>query len=386
LFIAAEVALSIVLLVGAGLLMRSFVRMTNVSLRFDADNLLVATTQLMGQRYTNSANRDTFFRELQQRVAAVPGITGVTVATSLPPDGGFSFDVTVEPEGQPARPVQGRIGFNFVANNFFNVMGIPILRGRSFGGEDTPQSPPMIVVSRTMAERFWPDMDPIGRRVRFQSNGPWLTVVGVAADLGRRRLDAADYTMDYYGSATQNGWRGQMVLITRNAADSTTMAALIKKEMWAVDPNQPIVSLRTASETLAESTAEPRFYLILMSIFASSAMLLAAVGIYGVVSHAVVQRTAEIGIRMSLGARRADVFRLIFARVAAVTTLGLTLGLFGAFALKGLLSGLLFELSPADPIAFAASVPLLCFVALIGGGIPAFRATRMDPLSALRVD
>jgi putative ABC transport system permease protein len=386
LLIAAEVALSIVLLVGAGLLMRSFLRLTNVSLGFDASSVLVTTTQLQGKRYTDPIVRDAFFRELQQRIGALPDVIGVTAATSLPPDGNIGFDVEIEPEGQPVQAVRGRVGFNFVADNFFEMLGIPILRGRSFSREDTPEAPPVIVVSRTMAERFWPNADPLGRRLRFRSDGPWMTVVGVVADLGRRSLDARDYAMDYYESAAQKQWPGQMVLITRDVADAASLVPLIKEEIWAVDPNQPVVSMRSADDVLADSTSEPRFYLMLMSIFAASAMLLAAVGIYGVVSHAVIQRTAEIGIRVSLGAQRSDVFRLVFARVVAVTAIGLALGLLGALTLSRLLAGLLFGVSAADPITFVVSVLVLFSAALIGAGVPAFCATRVNPLIALRAE
>jgi putative ABC transport system permease protein len=190
--------------------------------------------------------------------------------------------------------------------------------------------------------------------------------------------------MDYYDSAAQNEWRGQMQLIARAAGDPAALVALIRDAVWAVDPDQPIIDIGLATDIVAESTAEPRFYLLLMSVFAGSAMLLAAVGVYGVTSYTVSRRTAEIGIRMSLGARSADAFRLILRRAIAITVIGLGVGLASALALARLLRGLLFEVSPTDPATYVIIAMVLFGVAMIASLVPAIRATRIDPLTALR--
>jgi putative ABC transport system permease protein len=388
--IVAEVAISFVLLIGAGLMIRSFLRLSHVSPGFEIRNLLTLSLNLPSRLYPTIDHQRNFLAQVQQRIAAVPGVEGVTVATGIPPrGGGFSFNVEVEVEGRSIDKLDPKhfLPFNSVAPNYFQVLRIPFLRGRTFEPQDVPSTPRVIIINDQMANKYWPNDDPIGKRIRFYKESPWMTVVGVVGDVKAMGLSDENGGFEYYTSSTQDKQPGgQQTLVVRTLAEPASLAPAIKAQVWAIDNKQAFYTVSTAEEMLDESLAESRFYLLLMAIFAGSAIVLAALGLYGVISYTVTQRTSEIGIRIALGARPNDVLKLVIGQALALTLIGVGLGLAAAFWLTRLLSSLLFNISVTDPVTFVAIGFLMIIVALIACYLPARRAARVDPLVALRCD
>ena len=266
-------------------------------------------------------------------------------------------------------------------------MGIPLLRGRGFNAEDLPGAPRAIIVNDRMARYYWPGEDPIGRRIRFSDEAPWMTVVGVAGDVKAMGPADAMGSMEYYTALSQRrSVSEQMTFAIRTSLAPESLFSSIRDAVRAVDPKQPVYRLETAARMLDESLAESRFYLLLMTVFAGSAMLLAAIGLYGVLAFLVTQRTREIGVRMALGAQSRDVMRLVLGQGMRLTLGGLALGLVAALALTRLLKAMLFGVSATDPLTFAIIALLLPAVALLACYLPARRATRVDPLDALRCE
>jgi predicted permease len=388
--IIAEVAISFVLLIGAGLMIRSFLRLSHVSPGFEIRNLLTLSLNLPQRLYPTIDHQRNFLDQVQQRIAAVPGVEEVTVATGIPPrGGGFSFNVDVGVEGRGVDKLDPKhfLPFNTVAPNYFQVMRIPILRGRTFGPEDVPGAPRVIVINDEMANKYWPNDDPIGKRIRFFKESPWMTVVGVVSDVKAMGLSDEYGGLEYYMSSTQDKQPGgQQTLVVRTLVEPTRLAPAIKAQVWAVDNKQAFYTVSTAREMLDESLSESRFYLFLMAIFAGSAIVLAALGLYGVMSYTVTQRTSEIGIRIALGARANDVLRLVVGQAMALTLAGVALGLAAAFWLTRLLSSLLFNISVTDPVTFMTIGFLMIMVALIACYLPARRAAKVDPIISLRYE
>jgi predicted permease len=385
--VVAEVSLSVVLLIGAGLMIRSFLRLNNVSPGFEARNLLALSLLLPRQRYPTIESQRNFFNQLKDRVAALPGVESVTLSEGIPPKGAsFSFGLEVEVEGRGMEKLDSRyfLPFNTVDADYFRVMRIPLFRGRSFNEQDIPETPPVIIVNDEMARHYWPGEDPVGRRIRLFRSEPWLTVVGVVGDVKAFGLDDAHGTMEFYYPASQGKSMGSATLAIRAATEPGGMVEAVRKELWSLDKNQPITSINTAEQLLVESLSEPRFYLLLMAIFAASAILLAAIGLYGVVSYSVAERTQEIGVRMALGARSGDVLRLIVGQGLITTLTGVTIGLAAALALTRLMATLLYEIRATDPLTFILLPALLTSVALLACYFPARRATKVDPMIALR--
>jgi putative ABC transport system permease protein len=385
--VVAEVSLSVTLLIGAGLMIRSFLSLSDVSPGFEARKLLALSLGLPQHRYPTAEHRRNFFNQLKDRVAALPGVEGVTLAESIPPKvGTFSFNLEVEIEGRGTEKLASGILLpsNTVDGDYFRVMGIPLLRGRYFNEQDVPGAPPVIIINNEMARHYWSGEDPVGKRMRLSKNAPWLTVAGVVGDVKAFGLDDARGTMEFYYPATQNS--SISTLVIRAAANPGAMVEAVRKELWSLDKNQPISKIVTAEQVLSESVAEPRFYMMLMVIFAGSAILLAAIGLYGVVSYSVAQRTQEIGVRMALGARSGDVLRLIVGQGMIVTLGGVAIGLAAALALTRLMRTLLYGVGATDPLTFIAIPSALIGVALLACWIPARRATKVDPMVALRAE
>jgi putative ABC transport system permease protein len=378
-----------VLLVGATLMIRSFLRLQRVDPGFDRDNILAATVVLSGPRYDSTATRATFFEELMPRLRGLPGVVAAA-ATQAPPLSGSSSATTFTVEGQP-QPEEKTPSVNYqaVTAGYVKLLGIPLLRGRDLEARDVRDSLLVGVINRTMAERFWPRQDPLGKRFHFggaddTTHTQWFTVVGVAGDVQHGRLGEV-IENQLYIPYSQDPYRG-MVLLLRTAHDPGSYGALVRREVKAVDPQLPVFELQTMQDIYRSSVWEQRLYSTMFGSFAAVALLLAAIGLYGVMSYMVTLRTHEIGVRMALGAQRGDMLGLVIRRGLRDAGIGILIGLAGSFAVTGLLKNFLFGVSPTDPWSFAGIPLLLGIVALLASWVPAGRATRVDPMLAMRAE
>jgi len=390
--VVCEVAFSLILLIGAALMARTMTKLAAIEPGFDPAGLVTIHVDLPTDRYPGAASRAAFFDALFERLGGVAGVSDAAVASGMPPtQGGFSWG-ELQGEGREASPRDVLIPFNTVSPTFFRTLRIPLIAGRSFEPGD-PQG--VAVVSAGLATRLWPDGTAVGRRFRLGST--WRTVVGVAGNVETRSPDDARTDLQFYepwavGPSTgpvptaprrrSYAWR---MLIVR-AQDPARALPEIKRQIAAVDPRQPIEKVVLASDLYAEAFARQRFVLTLMSAFAAIALALTAAGIFGVLSQVVVRRTREIGIRMALGARPADVLRQVLSNGLALACVGAAFGVAGAFALTRVLRTLLFGVTATDPLSFAGVTAFLLCVAAAACWIPARSATRIQPADALRVD
>lgn len=387
-FVVAQTALAFVLLVGAGLLLRGFLRFSAVSPGFEIRNLAALNVPLMG-RYPTAAQQQVFFERLRERVAALPGVSETSLASQLPmPPIGSATDAQVEVEGREPLKLGASesLWSSSVAEDYFRVMRIPLVRGRTFGAQDSPGGPPAIIISGRMARRFWADADPIGQRVRFDARRPWMTVVGVAGDVRSMNLDNVASSLEYYRSLRQEGAPANLVV--RTAVGPERLGPAIRREVAALDPKLPVggENYFTLEWWMAFPFAIPQFCLKLMLGFAGVALGLAAVGLYGVMAYTVVQRTHEIGVRIALGGTTGDIVRLVTRSGLALTALGLAMGAVAAAGLTRFLQTMLFEISPLDPGTFAGVAVILGVVGVAACWLPARRATKADPMVALRTE
>jgi putative ABC transport system permease protein len=386
--VVAEVALSLVLLVGAGLLLRSFSALLRANPGFDPQNVLVAEVSLPASRYPDEPRQGQFFERAIEGAAALPGVEAVGVVNRHPfstSNSGtvFLFAGRSEPEAGDLPQAD----YREVSRDYFRVLRIPLVAGRAFTSQDSAAAPRIVVVNRAFVHRYFADGDPLGKQIRFgnaQSTDAWRTIVGVVGDI-RHWSMRRDVQPEVYVPLSQNASQ-QMTLLLRTTGDPIALVPALRAEMRAVDPNQPVYNVEQMVKTVERSMLLDRFSTLLMAIFAGLALVLAGIGIYGVMSAVVSQRWHEIGIRMALGAQRSDVLRLVLSSGAALTLAGLTLGLIAALALGRFLEGLLFGVKPADPLTFAAVATLLGGVALVACWVPAWRATRVDPMVALRYE
>lgn len=383
--IVAEVALTMVLLVGAGLMIRSFDRLLRVDPGFKADNLLTMEVSLPQSKYSESEEQTAnFFREILGRIKTLPSVQSVGATWILPLSGqgaGSGFEI----EGRDPATVSERMNsaFSAVSPNYFRTMSIPIIKGREFGDRDTATAPGVSLVNETFARRYFPSEDPLGKRIkrRGEETG-WTTIVGVVGDVRQLGLDVEPRSEMYF-SYLQSPVPFMNVVV-RTATDPATLATAVRKEVWAVNPNQPVANVSTMNELLTNSAAGKRFNTLLLSLFALIALTLASVGIFGVMSYTVSQRTREIGVRMALGARESDVLRLVIRQGMILAGLGIVIGLVAALALTRVMTSLLYGVSATDPATFIGIALLLAGVALVACYIPARRATKVDPMVALR--
>ena len=377
-----------VLLIGAGLLIRSFARLRNVNPGFRPDRLLTAQISLPQSKYHENFQVAGFYQQLLERLQALPEIQSAAVVSRLPLSGGGRGGDPFSIEGRPY-DASGKVPqvavYQVVSPAYFRTMQIPLVAGRAIEDRDSDGSLPVAVISQTMARGFWPDQDPLGKRIVMGAPRPgaaWLTIVGVVADVQNASLDVAPIPQ-IYGSQLQNPVRS-MVVVTRSAADAAGLASALSRQVAALDRDQPVYNVRTMEQRLANAVSQPRFQTLLLGAFAAVALLLSALGIYGVVAHSVTQRTQEIGIRVALGATPASVLRLVVVQGMAPALLGLVFGLAGSLALSRVVASLLYGVSSTDPLTFAAAIPILAAIALLACYIPARRATQVDPLVALR--
>jgi putative ABC transport system permease protein len=381
----ADVALALLLLTGAGLMMKSFVRLLEVNPGFDPSHTLTLTLSLWGPKSAD-APAVAFFEQVLERVGILPGVESAGVVSQLPLGGNMDrYGVHVEGKSLPNPEEDPSADRYSITPGYLRAMRIPLLRGREFDARDVVNAPPVALVNEAMAREFWPGEDPVGKRFRMgDTKGPWKTVVGVVGDVLHKGLDAP-HTIQVYLPNTQFT-DSIVILAVHTSNDPVSLAAAVRSEITSLDPQVPISEVATMDEVVSVSVANQRFGALLFLLFGAIALVLTAVGIYGVISYGVLQRRHEIGIRLALGATRREVLSLLVREAMKPALLGAALGLCAAFGLTRLLSRLLYDVKPTDPLVFAAVFLLLIAVALLASYIPARRATRVDPMVALRYE
>jgi putative ABC transport system permease protein len=385
--VVAEVSLALMLTVGAGLLVRSLIRLQHVDPGFMPHHLLTFGIDLPSSRYPNDAASRAFYQRLMERLDALPGVESTAVAVSLPPN-----QVTVTDnftvEGKTYAPGESApVGTLVVASpTYFKTMGIPVVRGRAFDDRDREGSPAVVIVSRTLADRFYPNGDAVGRR--FRTGGPerprneWMQIVGIAGDVKYDGLAQAPEPA-YYLPFQQNPWTEQYVVV-RTASDPAGLAAAAREAVWSVDRDLPLLRVRTMDEMMSEAAADPRLRTVVLACFGVLGLLLATIGVYGVMAYAVTQRSHELGVRAALGARPGDLVRLVVKESGTLVGTGIVIGLAGALALTRFTETLLFQVTPRDPATFITTATVLSLAAILASWLPARRAGRTDPIRVLR--
>jgi len=382
-----EIALSLILLVGAGLLVRSFLSLLKTNPGFEPDHLMTLNLILPSRKYKDDAQVIAFYKDLVQRAQQVPGVKDAALVNYIPLGGANSSDgflVEGVPEPPPGQEFIGR--YRVCTPDYLRTMGISLLKGRTFTDADRTGSTPVAIINETMARKYWANGDAIGKRFRLYGpldKSPWIEIVGIINDV-RHDLDTP-ITPEYYFPHAQDTWNS-MVLVARTSVDPASTASALRQQVWAIDKDQPVFDVKTMTEVRSISVALYSFSSVMLGIFAGVALLLAAVGIYGVLAFAVTQRTQEIGIRMALGAKTTDVLSLVLRHGMGMALLGICFGLAGAWALTRFISGLLVGVSSTDLLTFSVVTFTLLFAALLACYVPARRATKVDPLVALRYE
>ena len=383
LLVVFESAVAVVLLIGAGLLVRSLMALQKVNPGFDADNVLTLRVDLPQKKYEAEGKSGNFFEQLETRIASLPGVQAVGLITELPLSGqpnDLPFTVAGRPPVAPDQDFDA--DFRRVNQHYFAALHIPLLRGRNFTEQEVRQGDKVTIVSQQLVDTVFPNEDPLGKRLVSAIGNQTYEIIGVVGDIRHRSLEDRPFDAMYFPTRDT----GRMNLVIRTQGDPLSIVGAVRKEVQALDPDQPIASVRKMSDWVDASTAEPRYRTTLLGMFAALAMVLAAMGIYGVMSYSVAQRTHEIGVRMALGARQRDVLKLVVRQGMLLTLVGVVLGLIGAFALTRVMQSLLFEVTAKDPFTFAIVAALLIAVAFVACFIPARRATKVDPLVALRYE
>ena len=384
--VASEVALAVVVLCGAGLMIKSMTRLLGVDPGLNPKNVLTMWMSVPQEEiYNGPPGLPRFCQDLNEHVGAIPGVLSVGAVGHLPFEGnaGRGFQIEGRPPAEPGQ--MPGANYSVACPNYFRTMGIPVLKGREFTQRDTLTAPGVIVINETMAHKFWPKDDPVGRAIRLGgSDGPRLTVVGVVGDVHHQGLDAP-MREQFFRPYPQAGWP-IMNIVVRTTYAPATFTALVKKAVADFLPDRPLTGFDNMEDVVRNSTGSRRFPMLLLSVFSVVALVLAAVGIAGVVSHSVAQRTHEIGIRMALGAGTLDVLRLMVNINMAWVLAGLAAGVAGSAGLTRLLTGMLYEVRPLDPVVLGGVSLLLAAVALLASYLPARRAARIDPIAALRCE
>jgi putative ABC transport system permease protein len=385
--VVSEIAIALTLLIAAGLMLRSAARLAALDPGYDASRVLTLRVDLPEARYPNDAAARRFVRDSVEKLAALPGVSTAAAANSTPlGDSNTNGDFDIE--GRPAWPAgqAPTAEYVIVTPSYFTALGIAIRQGRAFRDEDREDATPVAMVNETMARRFWPAATPIGKRIRIEwgTDHAWREIVGIVADVRGKRLDLPPPQEIYFPFAQHPVSR--LALVVASALPPETLVKPAQTSLWSIDGDLPVPSLVPMKTTIHRSFARRRFSTMLLTLFASAALLLASLGVYGVLSQLVSERRREFGIRMTLGAQRGDVFRLVARRGILLTSLGITFGIAGALLVTRSLAALLFEVSPTDPLTFGALIAIMGAVSFLATAIPARRATRVDPIVALRAD
>ncbi len=387
LLVISEVTLSLVLLVGAGLLMRSFLELRDVKPGFNPHGVLTANVSLPAARYGQEESQTAFFQNVLQHAAALPGVRSVGAVDPLPLSGNLAQNILTI-EGRPPLAVADRLTTNarVVTPGYFDAMSIPVVKGRVFNEHDAKDAPKVLVVNETLARKYFPGEDAVGKRIGLSiAKNMTGEIVGVVGDVKHVSLDK-EAGVECYVNYLQVPDAAMTLVARSESNDPASLSAALRKAVEEVDKDQPLSDVQTMDQWLASSVARRRFNTLLLGVFALVALLLAAVGIYGVMSYTVTQRTKEIGIRLALGARASDVQRMVVGQGMALILIGVSVGLVAAFALTRVMSSLLFGVSATDPLTFIGVSALLASVALVACLIPARRATKVDPMVALRYE
>jgi len=371
-----------ILLVGAGLLLKSFMTLNHVELGIATEHVVNMNVTLPELSYPTPERRLAFFENLAERVGRLPGIKAVAFANNFPLRGGWSSDFRAENQTRDADA-----DYQAVSPGYFPTLGIALEQGRLLTPADRTGSQLVAVVNTTLARRFFPNQDPIGRRFRNDGKALWVNIVGVVSDV-RRAGKAGKINPQVYLPAAQTALYPVRLsqLTFLSAGDPKQLVGAVERQVWAIDKDLPVTHIRTYDEIVSQSVSERQFQTLLLGLFASLALILAMVGIYGVISYSVSQRTPEIGIRMALGASRGGILKMVIGRAMFLVAAGIAAGAAGAFALSKYLKSLLFEVQPGDPWTYASIAILLAVVALAASMIPARRAIRVDPMIALRYE
>jgi predicted permease len=386
--VVAEVALSLTLLVGAGLLIRSFLRLQDVDTGFRPEGVLTMRISLPSEKYVKIEQNRTFFRELLAQIRRLPGVDAAGGATGLPLSAtGWSGTTTVDSQAVQPQDASPEADQRPVFPGYFEALAIPLVRGRYFDQRDNETAAPVAIIDETLANTYWPKEDPIGKRIKQggrQSPQPWRTIVGVVRHVRYRTLESPS-RVEFYWPYDQTFFSlGSMSLAIHTSSDPRSLAGVVQRQVQALDPDQPAYRIRTMGELMSESMARRRLSMLLLAIFAGLALALAAVGIYGIMSYSVAQRAHEVGIRMALGAGSMDVVRMVLGQSLGLTLAGILVGLLGSLALTNFLSSLLFNIKATDATTFLLVALILAVVALVASFVPAYRATTVDPVNALR--
>jgi len=393
--VVSEVALSLILLVGAGLMVRSFQKLHGVNPGFDSHSVLTMTAMVSRSKFSQPTQQVAFFEQVLQRVRTLPGVEAAGVIDDVPLDNGGSHQ-PVAIEGRPVLPMseQPEVDVRLTSPGYMGALHIPVLRGRDFSDQDIAGRVPTVLISESMARQFWPGEDAVGKRLTLTFSADKIReVVGIVGDV---KLDGLDQTrpsatlyvpLDQVSAPTTGGWNSfPMTLVVRSVSSPGGLASAVSNAVHDIDHDMPLRDIFTMDELVANSLSQQRFDMWLLGAFSGLALLLAAVGIYSVLSYSVKRSVREIGIRLALGARLGDVLRLVVFEAMKPALLGLCVGALGALALGRLLSRLIFEVKPTDPITFFAVTTLLALIALLASLIPAYRAAKVDPMSAIRYE
>ena len=385
-FVIAQVAISVVLLLGAGLMVKSFRTLVRVDPGFDAHNLLTAEYRLPRNKYPTIAEQWNFHRQVVENAKQIPGVVSAASVLALPFSGNFAQDRFSVPELPPAEKGQEpTASVNYASQEYFSTIGITLLQGRSFDERDAQNSPKVAVVNRTFAKKYWPKEDAVGKRVHDIDDNFDATVIGVMNDSKYLDLRDEDQPAMYFPSA-QNGQQIFATLVLRTAVEPTSLSDSLRQAVWRVDRDQPVWKIRTVQFLMERDVSSDKFRMILMIGFATLALVLTAIGTYGVISYSVTQRTQEIGVRMALGAKSADVLKLVVWQGMKLALIGAAIGAVAALASVRLLQKLLFKVNPYDPLTFACVLGLLAMIAFLACYLPARRAAVVDPMIALRCE
>jgi predicted permease len=388
LLVVFQVAISLVLLVTAGLMVRSIVRLLFVDPGFNPENVLTMRVNIPPARAGGGDRNMVTLQQLSERISTVPGVQSAGLATTMPFVESMSAPITVEGIGAQGAQTEN-VDYRTISTNYLQLMGIPLIEGEGFTAQDKQGAPYVVIVNRTMARRFWPNQSAVGKRLKgggANSTGPWRTVKGVVADSGQRSLSVSINPEVYLPHLQDPTCCRRMNLVMRTNVEPASLIGSIRREIQSVNKDQPVYQVMSMEEAIAKSISTQRFVMTLMLIFAALALVLASVGVYGVISYSVAQCTHEFAIRIALGARPRDVLKLVVAHGMVPVSIGVSIGLAAAFALTRLAENLLFGVSATDPLTFILGALLLTLVALLACLVPARKATKVDPLVAIRCE